>query len=63
MEIPKLILQVTVTGSGNIQFHKPYIPIMGEDVAKEYHKCFEGHKGGGRDQAGRGSDQSNSNLA
>ncbi len=63
MEIPKLILQVTVIGAGNTQFHKPYISIMEEDVAKECHKCLEGHQGGGCDQAGRGSDQSNSNLA
>lgn len=41
MKIPKLILQVAVTGADTVPSQTPYIPITPDEIAEECYKCWK----------------------
>lgn len=40
-EIPKLILQVAITGTDTVPSQSPYIPITPDEIAEECYKCWK----------------------
>ncbi len=40
-EIPKLILQVAITGTDTVPSQSPYIPITSDEIAEECYKCWK----------------------
>lgn len=40
-KVPKVILQVAVTGLDTVPSQSPYIPITPDEIAEECHKCWE----------------------
>jgi len=41
MKIPKLILQVAITGTDTTPSQSPYIPITPDEIAEECYKCWK----------------------
>ncbi len=39
LEIPKLILQVAITGTDTVPSQSPYIPLTPDEITEECYRC------------------------